>query len=30
MDDEGFVHISQLPGLGQDINWEYIEDNLVA
>jgi hypothetical protein len=29
MDDEGFVHISQLPGLGQDINWDYIEGNLV-
>jgi len=29
MDEEGFVHISQLPGLGQDINWEYIEANLV-
>jgi len=29
MDEEGFVHISQLPGLGQDINWDYINANLV-
>lgn len=29
MDDEGFVHVSQEPGLGQDINWEYIRGNLV-
>jgi len=27
MDDEGFVHISQEPGIGWDINFEYIEDN---
>ena len=27
MDDEGFVHISQLPGLGQDINWDYIREH---
>ncbi|NJN84059.1 MAG: enolase, partial [Caldilineaceae bacterium] len=30
MDDQGFVHVSQLPGLGQDINWDYINDNLVG
>lgn len=29
MDDEGFVHVSQLPGLGMDINFDYIQDNLV-
>ena len=29
MDDEGFVHVSQEPGLGMKINWEYIEDNLI-
>jgi L-alanine-DL-glutamate epimerase-like enolase superfamily enzyme len=27
MDDEGFVHISDRPGLGQDIDWDYIRDN---
>jgi L-alanine-DL-glutamate epimerase-like enolase superfamily enzyme len=30
MDDEGYVHVSQAPGLGWDIDWEYIEGNLVA
>ncbi|MEM7028153.1 MAG: mandelate racemase family protein [Chloroflexota bacterium] len=29
MDDEGFVHVSQEPGLGLDINFDYIADNLV-
>jgi L-alanine-DL-glutamate epimerase-like enolase superfamily enzyme len=29
MDDEGYVHVSQRPGLGEDINFEYIRDNLV-
>ena len=29
MDDEGFVHISPEPGLGYDINWEYINANLL-
>jgi L-alanine-DL-glutamate epimerase-like enolase superfamily enzyme len=29
MDDEGFVHVSQQPGLGMDVNWDYIGDNLV-
>jgi L-alanine-DL-glutamate epimerase-like enolase superfamily enzyme len=30
MDAEGYVHVSQQPGLGQDINFDYIEANLVA
>ena len=29
MDDEGFVHISPDPGLGLNINWDYINSNLV-
>jgi L-alanine-DL-glutamate epimerase-like enolase superfamily enzyme len=29
MDSEGFVHLSQLPGLGYDINWDYIENNRI-
>ena len=29
MDDEGNVHISPEPGLGYDINWDYINKNLV-
>jgi len=29
MDDEGFVHISPEPGLGQDFNWDYINSHLV-
>jgi hypothetical protein len=29
MDDEGFVHVSQDPGLGQDINFDYIQANLI-
>jgi L-alanine-DL-glutamate epimerase-like enolase superfamily enzyme len=29
MDDEGNVHISPEPGLGYDINWEYINSHLV-
>ena len=29
MDDEGFVHVSQDPGLGMDINFDYIAANLV-
>lgn len=28
MDDEGFVHLPQLPGLGDDIDFEYIDANL--
>jgi L-alanine-DL-glutamate epimerase-like enolase superfamily enzyme len=27
MDAEGFVHVSQLPGLGQDVDWDYVRDN---
>ena len=30
MDQSGNVHVSQLPGLGMKINWDYIRDNLVA
>jgi L-alanine-DL-glutamate epimerase-like enolase superfamily enzyme len=29
MDDEGYVHISQKPGLGADINFDYINANLI-
>ena len=29
MDDEGFVHVSEKPGLGLDINFDYINSNLV-
>lgn len=29
MDDQGYVHVSQKPGLGMDINWAYITDHLV-
>ena len=30
MDDEGYVHVSQKPGLGWDINFDYINDHLVT
>jgi L-alanine-DL-glutamate epimerase-like enolase superfamily enzyme len=30
MDSIGLVHASQAPGLGQDINWDYIRDHLVG
>ena len=30
MDDEGYVHVSQQPGLGLDINFEYIREHRVA
>lgn len=30
IDSEGYVHLPQLPGLGYDINWDYIKDNLIA
>jgi len=30
MDDEGYVHVSQQPGLGLDINFEYIQEHRVA
>ena len=29
MDNEGFVHVSQEPGLGWDINFDYIRKNIV-
>ena len=29
MDDEGFVHVSQEPGLGEDINFDYIQANRI-
>lgn len=30
MDDEGFVHLPQRPGLGEDINFAYIEANTLS
>jgi L-alanine-DL-glutamate epimerase-like enolase superfamily enzyme len=30
MDDEGYVHVSQQPGLGLDVNFEYIREHRVA
>ncbi len=30
MDDEGYVHVSQEPGLGQQIDFDYIDRNLVT
>ena len=30
MDAQGFVHMSQKPGLGVDYNHDYIRDNAVA
>ena len=30
LDDEGNVHVSQEPGLGWDINWDYIEEYKVV
>lgn len=30
MDDEGYVHVSQEPGLGLDINFDYIKANLLS
>lgn len=29
MDEQGFVHVSQRPGLGLEIDFDYIRDNLV-
>lgn len=29
MDSQGNVHLSQKPGLGEDINWNYVEANTV-
>ncbi len=28
MDSEGFVHVSQEPGLGMAVNFDYIEENV--
>jgi L-alanine-DL-glutamate epimerase-like enolase superfamily enzyme len=30
MDDEGYVHVSQRPGLGLDINFDYIRDHALS
>ena len=30
MDDEGYVHVSQRPGLGWDIQFDYIQENLIS
>ena len=29
MDQDGHIIVSQMPGLGMEFNWDYIEDNLV-
>lgn len=29
MDKDGFVHLSDKPGMGEDINFDFIDDNLV-
>lgn len=29
MDEEGYVHVSDEPGLGWDINWDYVRDHRV-
>jgi len=30
MDEHGFVHLSDRPGLGEDINFDYIETHTVS
>jgi L-alanine-DL-glutamate epimerase-like enolase superfamily enzyme len=30
MDDEGYVHVSQRPGLGWEIQFDYVQENLVS
>ena len=30
MDAEGFVHLSDRPGLGADLNWDFIAANTVS
>src|SRR5258708_11468317 len=30
MDAQGQVHVSQSPGLGLDLNWDFIRENLVT
>jgi L-alanine-DL-glutamate epimerase-like enolase superfamily enzyme len=29
IDPDGYVHLSALPGMGYDIRWDYIDDNLI-
>ena len=29
IDVEGYVHLSQKPGMGYEIEWDYINDNLI-
>ncbi|NKB70218.1 MAG: enolase [Candidatus Latescibacteria bacterium] len=29
LDDEGYVHLSQEPGMGYRLNWDYIENNKI-
>ena len=29
LDADGYVHVSQLPGLGQDINFDFIKENTI-
>ncbi len=30
MDDQGYVHVSQRPGLGLDINFEYVQEHRIS
>jgi L-alanine-DL-glutamate epimerase-like enolase superfamily enzyme len=30
LDEQGYVHVSQKPGLGQEINFDYIREHAVA
>lgn len=30
LDDEGYVHLSQEPGIGYQIDWDFIQDNVVT
>jgi L-alanine-DL-glutamate epimerase-like enolase superfamily enzyme len=30
MDEQGYAHVSQRPGLGHDIDWDYIREHRVA
>ncbi|MEI7227799.1 enolase, partial [Dickeya dianthicola] len=30
MDEEGYVHLSQRPGLGEDINFDWIEAHTLS
>ena len=29
IDRDGYVHLPALPGMGYDIQWDYIDDNLI-